>query len=81
MSKYKVDSSNRKEIRNFIDVNFSSKTIIPITVNHVLLGGELIKHVYNGKIVDLIYYNMTNSNTQKVSLKDNFISQIIKLIL
>ena len=37
--KYKVDTSNRKEIRNFIDANFSSKTIIPITVNPVLLGG------------------------------------------
>ena len=72
--KYKVDFSKHKEIRTFIDVNFSSKTIIPITVNPFVLGGELIKEVSNGKIVDLIYYNIgKGSKLDKVSLKNNFL--------
>lgn len=41
LNKYKVDSSYRKKIRDFIDSNFSSKTIIPVTVNPSFLEGEL----------------------------------------
>lgn len=46
MNKYKVHTSKRNEIRDFIKSNFSSKTIIPITVNELILGKEIRKVVF-----------------------------------
>ena len=72
LNKYKVDSSKRKEIREFIDTNFFSKTIIPITVNPVILGGELPKEVRDDKIVDIVYFITRNGVVlDRVSLKKN----------
>lgn len=62
ITKYKVDTSNRKDTRKFIEENFSSKTIIPKTVNPELLGGELRKTVLDGKIVDLVYFKVRDND-------------------
>ena len=38
LTRYRVDTSRSKEVRSFINDNFITKTVLPITVNPVFLG-------------------------------------------
>lgn len=73
LTKYKVDTRNRKKTRDFIKHNFPSRTIIPITIENWFLGGELIKKVFNGKIIEVNFYIMTPGDPIKMIFKDIFI--------
>lgn len=74
LTRYRVDTSRSKEVRSFINDNFITKTVLPITVNPVFLGPELVKEVSNGKITDVILVNITETPDWDItSLKESFL--------